>query len=96
MTRVTDNRSSTIDVDQIDSFVDYQTRMVSRCKEIAHIAQEMLTKSGSDVEKLGKLSADLAKNYSQLASDSIGAASSTSNADVSTRIRFVFTKLYPP
>ncbi|EEB19421.1 Talin-2, putative [Pediculus humanus corporis] len=87
MTRVTDNRSSTIDIDQIDSFVDYQTRMVSRCKEIAHIAQEMATKSSSDTDKLGKLSADLAKNYSQLATDSIGAASSTSNADVSTRIR---------
>lgn len=87
MTRVTDNRSSTINVDHIDSFVDYQTRMVSRCKEIAQIAQEMVTKSNTDSEKIGKLSADLAKNYAQLAGDSIGAATSTSNADVSTRIR---------
>lgn len=87
MTRVTDNRSSTIGVDQIDSFVDYQTRMVERSKEIARIAQEMVTKSSTDVKKLGQLSAELTKNYSQLANDSIGAASSTSNADVSTRIR---------
>lgn len=87
MTRVTDNRSSTIGVDQIDSFVDYQTRMVARSKEIARIAQEMVTKSSTDVQKLGQLSAELTKNYSQLANDSIGAASSTSNADVSTRIR---------
>ncbi|KAL0267697.1 UNVERIFIED_CONTAM: hypothetical protein PYX00_009891 [Menopon gallinae] len=87
MTRVTDNRSSTIGVDQIDSFVDYQTRMVARSKEIARLAQEMVNKSNSDPEKLGQLSVDLTKNYAQLANDSIGAASSTSNVDVSTRIR---------
>lgn len=87
MTRVTDNRSSTIGVDQIDSFVDYQTRMVARSKEIARLAQEMVNKSNSEPEKLGQLSVDLTKNYAQLANDSIGAASSTSNVDVSTRIR---------
>lgn len=74
-------------VDQIHSFVDYQTRMVASSKEIARLAQEMVTKSASDVQKLGQLSAELSKTYAQLANDSVGAASSTSNADVSMRIR---------
>ena len=33
-------------VDQADSFVDYQTRMVTSAKEIARLAQDMVSYTG--------------------------------------------------
>ncbi|XP_052124986.1 talin-1 isoform X3 [Frankliniella occidentalis] len=90
MTRVADNRTSvttTTETSLSDSFVDYQTRMVSCVKEIARIAQEMVSKSGNDPARLGQLAAELTHQYCKLAADSTGAAMSTTNADVSSRIR---------
>ena len=40
MVRLEDRRMSTID--NVDSYVDYQTRMVDAAKEIARLAQEMV------------------------------------------------------
>nr|CAD7194456.1 unnamed protein product [Timema douglasi] len=88
MARVADNRVSTISITETGhSFVDYQTRMVASSKEIARISQEMVSKSGTDVARLGPLAAELSHHYGQLAHDSVGAAASTSNADVSVRLR---------
>lgn len=90
MTRVADNRTSVTTSTEItvtDSFVDYQTRMVSCAKEIARVAQEMVSKSGNDPARLGQLAAELTHQYCKLAADSTGAAMSTTNADVSSRIR---------
>ena len=89
MTRVTESshRLSTYSETGELSFVDYQTRMVTAAKEIARLAQEMVSKSATDVGRLGQLGADLSRQYAQLASDATGAAAATSNADVSSRIR---------
>uniref|UniRef100_A0A646QFM5 Talin1 n=1 Tax=Hemiscolopendra marginata TaxID=943146 RepID=A0A646QFM5_9MYRI len=70
-----------------DSFVDYQTRMVNACKEIAKTSQEMVTKSSINPNELGILAANLSHNYSRLADDSRGAVTVTSNSDVGNRIR---------
>jgi talin len=46
MSRVADNRTSNmvmIETDAEHSFVDYQTRMVAAAKELARIAQEMVS-----------------------------------------------------
>ncbi|XP_023231887.1 talin-2-like isoform X2 [Centruroides sculpturatus] len=70
-----------------DSFVDYQTRMVNSAKEIARIAQEMITKSTTDVAQLGPLTARMSHEFANLASDARGAISATPNVDVAGRIR---------
>lgn len=69
--------------------------MVAAAKEIARLSQEMVTKSTNDVKKLGQLSAEISKTYAQLSNDSVGAASSTSNAEVSTRIRYMGFGTFP-
>lgn len=76
-----------------DTYVDFQTRMVENAKEIAKIAQEINTKAGSDVSRLAPLSADLSHRYTQLAADSVGAAASATNAEVSMRLRDVVQSL---
>ncbi|XP_035720068.1 talin-1-like isoform X2 [Vespa mandarinia] len=85
MVRLEDHRMSTIDT--VDSYVDYQTRMVEAAKEIARLAQEMSTKSSTDVARLGPLAVDISHKYTQLARDTSGASAAASNADVSTRLR---------
>ncbi|XP_012276723.1 talin-1 isoform X2 [Orussus abietinus] len=85
MVRLEDRRSSTIDT--VDSYVDYQTRMVEAAKEIARLAQEMSTKSSTDVGRLGPLAVDISHKYTQLARDACGASAAASNADVSSRLR---------
>ncbi|XP_053998838.1 talin-1 isoform X2 [Hylaeus anthracinus] len=85
MVRLEDHRMSTIDT--VDSYVDYQTRMVEAAKEIARLAQEMSTKSSTDVAKLGPLAVDISHKYTQLARDTSGASAAASNADVSARLR---------
>jgi talin len=42
MARVTDRRMTRIETTSL-SFVEYQTRMVAACKELARIAQEMVS-----------------------------------------------------
>ncbi|XP_033328616.2 talin_middle and talin-RS domain-containing protein rhea isoform X1 [Megalopta genalis] len=85
MVRLEDHRMSTIDT--VDSYVDYQTRMVEAAKEIARLAQEMSTKSSTDVARLGPLAVDISHKYMQLARDTSGASAAASNADVSARLR---------
>ncbi|XP_067209447.1 talin-1 isoform X1 [Linepithema humile] len=85
MVRLEDHRMSTIDT--VDSYVDYQTRMVEAAKEIARLAQEMSTKSSIDVARLGPLAVDISHKYTQLARDTSGASAAASNADVSARLR---------
>ncbi|XP_043467434.1 talin-1 isoform X2 [Leptopilina heterotoma] len=85
MVRLEDHRMSMIDT--VDSYVDYQTRMVEAAKEIARLAQEMSTKSSTDVARLGPLAVDISHKYTQLARDTSGASAAASNADVSARLR---------
>ncbi|XP_060823364.1 talin isoform X3 [Bombus pascuorum] len=85
MVRLEDHRMSTIDT--VDSYVDYQTRMVEAAKEIARLAQEMSTKSSTDVARLSPLIVDISHKYTQLARDTSGASAAASNADVSARLR---------
>ncbi|XP_048515080.1 talin-1 isoform X2 [Athalia rosae] len=85
MVRLEDHRMSTIDT--VDSYVDYQTRMVEAAKEIARLAQEMSTKSSVDVARLGPLAVDVSHKYTQLSRDASGASAATTNADVSLRLR---------
>lgn len=73
--------------DDSESFVDYQTRMVTAAKEIARLAQDMVGKAASDASQLGNLGASVSHQYSSLSSDSAGAIRQTSNAEIATRLR---------
>ncbi|XP_011297358.1 talin-2 isoform X1 [Fopius arisanus] len=84
MIRLNDTRIST---DSVDSYVDYQTRMVEAAKEIARLAQEMSTKSSTDVGRLGPLAVDISHKYTQLARDCTGASAAASSPEVSSRLR---------
>jgi len=79
--------------DSTDSFVDYQTRMVAASKEIARIAQEMVSKCGSNVSSLGNLSGELTRYYTQLAGDCAGAGASSSNPEVAGRLASAVVEL---
>uniref|UniRef100_A0A1B6BY27 FERM domain-containing protein n=1 Tax=Clastoptera arizonana TaxID=38151 RepID=A0A1B6BY27_9HEMI len=79
--------------DSTDSFVDYQTRMVTSAKEIARISQEMVSKSTINVNQLGSLASDLTKQYTQLAGDCGGAGASSSNPEVAGRLSSAVTEL---
>ncbi|KAG0722917.1 Talin-2 [Chionoecetes opilio] len=72
---------------QGDSFVDFQTRMVTAAKEIARLAQDMVGKSSTDASQLGSLGASVSHQFSSLASDSVGAIRQSSNAEVANRLR---------
>lgn len=87
MTRLSDNRASLIISDGDIGFVDYQTRMVDCAKSIAKIAGEIASKAATDTQKVAQLSADLSHRYSQLASDSIGAAAAATNSEVALRLK---------
>ncbi|XP_057321307.1 talin-2 isoform X3 [Microplitis mediator] len=84
MVRLDETRIST---DSVDSYVDYQTRMVEAAKEIARLAQEMSTKSSTDAARLGPLAVDISHKYTQLARDTSGASAAAANAEVSARLR---------
>lgn len=49
ITRVSDHRASLI-ISDGDTYVDYQTRMVECCKDIARIASEMVSALYSDAQ----------------------------------------------
>ncbi|CAH1114601.1 unnamed protein product [Psylliodes chrysocephalus] len=93
MTRLSDNRASLIISDGDIGFVDYQTRMVDCAKSIAKIAGEIASKAATDTQKVAQLSADLSHRYSQLASDSIGAAAAATNSEVALRLKEVVQQL---
>ncbi len=87
------DESRLVEAETAGSFVDYQTRMVRACKEIARLAQEMVSKSYSDVSALGPLALELSRNYGQLAEDSRGAAATAAGADVAQRLRSAVQEL---
>ncbi|XP_037955861.1 talin-1 isoform X2 [Teleopsis dalmanni] len=87
ITRLTDKRQSLLNASYSDSFVDYQTRMVQRAKEIARLANEMNSKSSIEPQKLPELSVDMAQQYTQITQDSVGASTTTTSPDVAMRIR---------
>nr|CAH7755545.1 unnamed protein product [Callosobruchus chinensis] len=93
MTRLSDNRASLVISDSSEGFVDYQTRMVDCCKQIARIAGEIATKAATDTQKIAQLSADLAHKYAQLANDSVGAAAAATNGEVAMRLKDVVQQL---
>lgn len=74
-------------IEEGNTFVDYQTRMVTAAKEIAKLAQDMVGKSSSDASQLGALGASLSHQFNSLASDSAGAIRQSSNVEVGNRLR---------
>ncbi|XP_044314006.1 talin-2 isoform X2 [Drosophila rhopaloa] len=87
ITRLTDKRQSLLNASYSDTFVDYQTRMVARAKEIASLANEMNAKSSVEPAALPQLAVDMTQHYQQLTQDSVGASTTTSSPDVAMRIR---------
>ncbi|UYV64796.1 TLN1 [Cordylochernes scorpioides] len=70
-----------------ESFVEYQTRMVSSCKDIAKLAQDMISKSGQEHPQLSPLAARLSHLYSGLAGDTRGAVAAAPSPELGTRVR---------
>nr|XP_017026326.1 talin-2 isoform X2 [Drosophila kikkawai] len=87
ITRLTDKRQSLLNASYSDTFVDYQTRMVARAKEIASLANEMNAKSSVEPAALPQLAVDMTQHYQQLTQDSVGASTTTTSPDVAMRIR---------
>ncbi|XP_017074044.1 talin-2 isoform X2 [Drosophila eugracilis] len=87
ITRLTDKRQSLLNASYSDTFVDYQTRMVARAKEIASLANEINAKSSVEPAALPQLAVDMTQHYQQLTQDSVGASTTTSSPDVAMRIR---------
>ncbi|XP_071545978.1 talin-2 isoform X1 [Panulirus ornatus] len=73
--------------EEVDTFVDYQTRMVTAAKEIARLAQDMVGKATTDASQLGNLGASVSHQYGALSSDSAGAIRQTTNVEVASRLR---------
>lgn len=71
------------------SFVDYQTALVASVKNVAKVAQDILTKSMSpdSISELGPLAGALAKEYAALSEHSQGACSVAPSSDVAGRLR---------
>ncbi|KAL3194752.1 hypothetical protein MRX96_016063 [Rhipicephalus microplus] len=69
------------------SYVDYQTRMVRSAKEVARVAQDMVTHASHDSSRLTPLAADLSHHYAALAGDARGAMATSTSVEVPGRIR---------
>ncbi|XP_050033509.1 talin-2 isoform X1 [Dermacentor andersoni] len=69
------------------SYVDYQTRMVRSAKEVARVAQDMVTHASHDPSRLTPLAADLSHHYAALAGDARGAMATSTSVEVPGRIR---------
>ncbi|XP_059217650.1 talin-1 isoform X2 [Stomoxys calcitrans] len=87
ITRLTDKRQSLLNASYSDSFVDYQTRMVQTAKEIARLANETNAKSAIEPQLMPQMAMEMAKQYTQLTQDSVGASTTTTSPDVAMRIR---------
>ncbi|XP_011503803.1 PREDICTED: talin-2 [Ceratosolen solmsi marchali] len=90
MVKLDDDRISTIE--NCDSFVDYQSRMIDAVKEIAHLAQEISSKA-MDTGILGPVLVDISHKYIQLAKDTYSASIATSNSAVSSKLRIEVQEL---
>merc|ERR1719266_1944195 len=84
-----DYRPGSRGVDEGDSngFAMYQSKMMSSTKEIARTAQDIVIKSSSEPEQLGRLASNLSSSYQELAADAKSSSSSMVNGDASHRIR---------
>ena len=69
--------------DEGRGYVDYQTNLVRLGKLVAATAQEMASKSTSDVHALGPLAQQLTRDYCELAKQARGAAAIIKNPEVS-------------
>ena len=78
---------SAVTVDESGSFVDYQTSMVAAAKEIARLAQEMVSRLSTDTSQLGQLGANVAHQFNKLASETAGAIHLSSTPEIATRLR---------
>ena len=76
-----------ININEHESYVDFQTNMVSVAKKIAMTAQDMVGKSNNNPADLGSLANQLTRDYDLLAANSAGAAAASASSDVSNRIR---------
>lgn len=76
-----------MDENDTSGFVMYQSRMMSSTKEIAKTAQDIVIKSSSEPEQLGKLANHISTCYQELASDAKNASCGISNGDIGHRIR---------
>ena len=72
-----------ININEHESYVDFQTNMVSVAKKIAMTAQDMVGKSNSNPADLGSLANQLTRDYDLLAANSAGAAAASASPDVS-------------
>ena len=70
-----------------DSFVTFQTSMMSSTKEIARTAQDIVIQSSNEPDALGNLATHISTCYQQLANDAKRASQGTSSAEMGQRIR---------
>ena len=70
-----------------DSFVMFQTNMMSSTKEIARTAQDIVIQSSNEPDQLGNLATHISTCYQQLANDAKRASQGTSSAEMGQRIR---------
>ena len=72
-----DYRPGSRGVDEGDSsgFAMYQSKMMSSTKEIARTAQDIVIKSSSEPEQLGRLASNLSTSYQELAADAKSSSS---------------------
>merc|ERR1712223_1575610 len=70
-----------------DSFVTFQTSMMSSTKEIARTAQDIVIQSSNGPDALGNLATHISTQYQQLANDAKRASQGTTSAEMGQRIR---------
>merc|ERR1719278_520563 len=70
-----------------DSFVTFQTSMMSSTKEIARTAQDIVIQSSNEPDALGNLATHISTQYQQLANDAKRASQGTTSAEMGQRIR---------
>merc|ERR1719278_1846932 len=70
-----------------DSFVTFQTSMMSSTKEIARTVQDIVIQSSNEPDALGNLATHISTCYQQLANDAKRASQGTSSAEMGQRIR---------
>lgn len=81
-----------ININEHESYVDFQTNMVSVAKKIAMTAQDMVGKSNNNPADLGSLANQLTRDYDLLAANTAGAAAASASSDVS--VFFIISPFY--
>ncbi|XP_070547100.1 talin-1-like isoform X3 [Ptychodera flava] len=73
--------------DELDGFVDYQTKMVKSSRAIVVTTQDYVTKANTNVGELGTLGNTIAHDYNELAGNARGAMATSNSDEVSDRIK---------